>query len=332
MILVEIKTFFTAEGSGAQLFAIMITSGDQIQIYAASAVLLLSNQLLRDTSAWYHIVVKSDTTQGTASDRLKIYLNGSEVTSFATDNRGSYAQNTDYGINSNVKHNIGSNQAGGNFGDYYIAEVNFVDGTAYDASYFGETKNGVWIPKKYTGSYGTQGFRLEFKQTGDGSSTASSSTIGADTSGNGNHYKDTNLDAHDPNMPDSPENNFATLNPLYYLTASTHLSEGNLQLTHEATAHRANAGTMFSKTGKWYFEVRNKTDTSSSSVALGVGLQDIRKILTYSTGDNNYIYYCNNNSPLTSLNTTTNSLGSFVAGAGDIMQVAYDADSGNTSA
>ena len=82
--------------------------------------MLLTSQVLRDLSAWYHIAIASDTTQATATNRLKLYINGSEVTSFDTDNRASYAQDTDYGINSNVKHNIGSNQAGGNFGDYYI--------------------------------------------------------------------------------------------------------------------------------------------------------------------------------------------------------------------
>ena len=289
------QDFFTAEGSGGQLYAIMVTDGDQLQIYAASAVLLLSNQLLRDTSAWYHIVVKSDTTQGTASDRLKIYLNGSEVTSFATDNRGSYAQNTDYGINSNVKHNIGSNQAGGNFGDYYIAEVNFVDGTAYDASYFGETKNGVWIPKKYTGSYGTQGFRLEFKQTGDGSSTASSSTIGADTSGNGNHYKDTNLDAHDSNMPDSPENNFCTMNDIN-ASSNVTMSNGNLT-TVTSSAIEAVVATLGVSSGKWYWEVHINANATESFLGIttprhnndGASFYDSNQLLF--RDDNGSVYY-----------------------------------------
>ena len=280
------QDFFTAEGSGGQLYAIMITSGNQLQIYAASAVLLLSNQLLRDVSAWYHIVVKSDTTQGTASDRLKIYLNGSEITSFATDNRGSYAQNTDYGINSNVKHNIGSNQAGGNFGDYYIAEVNFVDGTAYDASHFGETKNGVWIPKKYTGSYGTQGFHLEFKQTGDGSSTASSSTIGADTA-NSNHYKDTNLDAYDSNMPDSPENNFPTLSPIAKIVHNSpgDLSDGNLKFTLQNANCQSTFTFNATQTGKYYWEVLYASTTANNyqAVTLPKGHHYIRNAFSGST-------------------------------------------------
>jgi len=257
------QDFFTAEGSGGQLYAIMITSGDQLQIYAASAVLLLSNQVLRDLSAWYHIVVKSDTTQGTASDRLKIYLNGSEITSFATDNRASYAQNTDYGINSNVKHNIGSNQAGGNFGDYYIAEVNFVDGNAYDASYFGETKNGVWIPKKYTGSYGTNGFRLQLDQTGVG--TASTSTIGADTSGNTHHFTSSGIAASDCNMPDSPENNFPTMNALEFQenNSGAFLAEGNLKFSNV----NANINSTFgfgNSGGKYYWEYLYVSSTDSN--------------------------------------------------------------------
>jgi len=257
------QDLFTAEGSGAQLFAIQIVDTNKIQIYGVNAVLLQTTQQLRDLSAWYHVVIKSDTTQGTASNRLKIYLNGSEVTSFATDNRATYAQNTDYGINSGVKHNIGSNQAGGNFGDFYIAEVNFVDGTAYDASHFGETKNGVWIPKQFTGTYGTQGFHLEFKEGGDGSSTASSSTIGADTA-NSNHYKDTNLDAYDSNMPDSPENNFSTWNALFRggeqsasIAATSTLLNGNLEVSVPTNSYMGN--TFRPVSGKWYCEFRVKT-------------------------------------------------------------------------
>jgi len=277
------QDLFTAEGSGAQLFAIQIINSDKIQIYGVNAVLLLSNQLLRDLSAWYHIVVASDTTQGTATNRLKVYLNGSEVTSFATDNRATYAQNTDYGINSNVKHNIGSNQAGGNFGDYYIADVNFIDGQALTPTSFGETKNGVWLPIDTSGlTFGTQGFHLEFKQTGDGSSTASSSTIGADTA-NSNHYKDTNLDAYDSNMPDSPENNFCTMNPLHFRASygMATLSEGNL--AYGDTGLSSSWGAQFStfnlNSGKWYAEVLTKGNSSCSVGVMNVGHYGYKKFL-----------------------------------------------------
>jgi hypothetical protein len=295
------QDLFTAEGSGDQLFAIQLIGTDQIQIYGADAVLLVSNQILRDLSSWYHILVASDTTQTTASNRLKLYVNGSEVTSFATDARSSYAQDTDYGVNSNVKHNIGSNQAGGNFGDYYIAEVNFIDGlsffsntsgaanSSFNINSFGETKNGVWIPIEYSGSYGTQGFHLEFKETGDGSSTASSSTIGADTA-NSNHYKDTNLDAYDSNMPDSPENNFCTLNPLENdekfantnQALMTH-SEGNLKFS----GGRNVFGNIGVNSGKWYWEVINTSSTETSVSVSGV--------VTHGARADHYAVYYNRN-------------------------------------
>jgi len=325
-----VHQILNAQVDGNDYFAIYFTDDFKLRVegYTTSQqLILITNRLFRDVSAWYHLVVAVDTTQGTAANRVKIYVNGVQETSFATETYPAEDYDT-YINNDDVRHTLACAYTDDSqrFEGYW-ADTNLIDGLQLAPTSFGEFKNGVWIPINTSGlTFGTNGFRLQFKQVGVG--TASSSTIGADTSGNNNHYTSTNIVASDCAMPDSPENNFATLNPLYYLTASTHLSEGNLQLTHEATAHRANAGTMFSKTGKWYFEVRNKSDTASASVALGVGLQDITKNLVYSTGNYNYIYYCNNNSPLTALNTTNNGLGSFVAGAGDIMQVAYDADSG----
>ena len=138
---------FTATGSGAQLWANMIT-GDQIQVYGNSQVLLLSNALFRDVSAWYHIVFRCDTTQGTASNRLRVYVNGSELTSWATDNRANLTQDGDFGVNSTVAHHIGANQTPGNYLDGYLAEINFIDGTSLGSDSFGETKDGIWIDRK----------------------------------------------------------------------------------------------------------------------------------------------------------------------------------------
>jgi hypothetical protein len=279
---------------------------------------LMSSADLRDVSAWYHVVLAFDTPQASSSDRIKMYINGEQVTSFRAT--PSYpTQNRDLGVNNTELQQVGGSSIG-TFEKFngYLADTYLVDGTALDPTSFGEFKNGVWIPKAYTGSYGTNGFHLEYNDNAN------------DSSGTGNNWTATNIVAGDY-MLDSPTNNFATLNPLYYLTASTHLSEGNLQLTHEAAAHRANAGTMFSKTGKWYFEVHNKTDTSSSSVALGVGLQDISKNLVYASGADNYVFYANNNRGKTVLNTTEvtwSTDGTHAPDAGDIVQVAYDADSG----
>ena len=128
---------------------------------------LITTQVLRDPSAWYHLVVAFDTTQATASNRIKMYLNGEQVTSFSTATYPS--QNFDTLFNTTNEHRIGTLGATYNVGyefDGYMTEVNFVDGQALTADDFGETNdNGVWSPIKYTGTYGTNGFYLPMKET-----------------------------------------------------------------------------------------------------------------------------------------------------------------------
>ena len=323
------RDFLCATGSSAtELWAIQLISANKIQIYGADAVLLVTNARLRDPNAWYHIVVRCNVPASSDAEKLRIYINGTNMNDtgfgFATDGRSSLDESTDYGINANIDHHIGANQTPGNYFYGNLAEYNFIDGTSLGPDSFGETKNGVWIPKEYTGSYGTRGYRLEFKETG---TSANSSGLGADTSGNAGHWTPNAINGHDSNLLDSPENNFATLNTLSFLT-DNRLTQGNLELNHEVTSHRANTVSIAPLTGKWYFEVYNKNDTAGSTHSIGIGLQDATKILEYGSGNDNYIFYCNNNSAITSLNTTTNSLSSFTPAAGNIMQVAYDFDSG----
>tara|TARA_B100000963_G_scaffold173247_1_gene150708 strand:- start:794 stop:2227 length:1434 start_codon:yes stop_codon:yes gene_type:complete len=223
---------------------------------------LYTNQVFRDVSAWYHIVHTIDTTTGTATNRLRLYINGTEVTDFATDQNPS--QNADLALsNSTGDQSIGDDPRDNNdLFDGYMAEYNFVDGTTLDPTYFGETNdNGVWIPKKPdVSSYGTNGFYLEFKQTG---TSANSSGIGADTSGNDNHMSVTNLAAIDVTT-DTPTNNFCTLNPLSAKTLT--FSEGNLHATNNGGAGSA-TGTIAPTNGKWYFEI---TLSGAANFAAGV--------------------------------------------------------------
>ena len=126
----------------------------------------ISSAVLRDVSAWYHIVVSYDSTNGTAEDRIKVYLNGERITSFGTNENPS--SGVDSYVNQNHAHTIGAfvNNNGSSISNYYdgyLSEVNLVDGETLDPTSFGETKNGIWIPKEYTGSYGTNGFYLNFK-------------------------------------------------------------------------------------------------------------------------------------------------------------------------
>jgi len=220
-----------------------------------------STRLFRDPSAWYHIVVALDTTQATNSNGFKMYVNGvQETISF-----NNYNQNISTSFNKDGSTmSIGHRQNdGGNHYDGYVSETHFIDGTQLDASYFGETNdNGVWIPKKYTGSYGTNGFFFEYQQTG---TSANSSGIGADTSGNDNHFTPTNLAAIDVTT-DTPTNNFATFNSVDCASNIT-LTEGNTVATAN-TNHSAVRATMGFRNGKWYWE--QKVVNVSGQPAVGI--------------------------------------------------------------
>jgi len=235
-----------------------------------------TNMKFRDVSAWYHIVIAIDTTDGTAADRCKLFVNGSRITSFETQTNFDQNDTIEWFQSDATVYVSGEFEGGtiANSNDGYIADLNFVDGTQYDASYFGETNdNGVWIPKKFTGTQGTNGFRLEFQQTG---TSANASGMGADTSGNGNHLTPSNLAATDVTV-DTPTNNFCTLNPLdNYFQAAT-FAEGNTKITTNASNYSASSSTIGVANGKWYFEakatdvhdsligVSGQTETSSSN-------------------------------------------------------------------
>ena len=235
---------------------------------------LVTNRLFRDSSAWYHLVFAVDTTQGTAANRIKIYVNGVQETSFSTETYPD--QNLEMEWNNTVKHLIGARTDNSTPSpiqrfDGYMAEVNLVDGTALDPTYFGQTKNGVWIPKLTSVTYGTNGFRLKFDQVGVG--TASTSTIGADTSGNTHHFTSSGIAAHDCAMPDSPENNWCTLNVLEIdeNNSGAALLEGNLKWTNI----NANVDSTFgfgTQGGKYYWEYLYVSSTDSNQYQ-GVTLQ-----------------------------------------------------------
>ena len=254
---------------------------------------LLTNQVLRDVSAWYHLVCVWDSANATAGNRMRIYLNGSEITSFATDNNPTL--NYDSQMNNNVLHNIGR-QSWNNASDFdgYMADVNFIDGEAYDSSYFGETNdNGVWIPKKYDGSYGDTSFFLEFQQTG---TDTDASGIGADTSGETNHWAINNLAAGDITT-DTPTNNFCTYNPLDTGSGST-FSEGNLATN--TGDNKNDIGTIGFENGKWYWEVKAAgsgvvgVQHESVNHLNGTNLNDDVGSVAYST--HHGIIFHNNNS------------------------------------
>jgi len=202
-----------------------------------------TNRAFRDPSAWMHIVLACDTTQATASNRLRLYINGTEETSFSTDNRSTISQSSALPINANsYDHAIGrSSYSASAYFDGYMAEINFVDGSQLAPTSFGETKAGIWIPKDYTGSHGTTGFYLPFDD---------SSALGDDESANTNDWTSSGLAATDVVL-DSPTNNWATMNPLNG-DGGTTWKEGALELS---TANMGNnASTFLMESGKWYWE------------------------------------------------------------------------------
>jgi len=243
----SVMGFFSAcDGSAGNTTWIGFSSDSLAAIAEDGDTSLVTTAGFRDLSAWYHIVFVYDSTQGTAANRQKIYVNGVQETSFSTANYPD--QNLDSFINNDVQHTIGSRvRPSGSpvtFFDGYLAETHFIDGTALTPSSFGETNSatGQWIPKEYTGgSYGTNGFYLKFV----------SGAIGTDSSGNSNTYSATNL-ANSDVVTDSPTNNFATWNPAiptpYYV-----FSDGNLKLT-VPNQWRNGIATMGVSTGKWYWE------------------------------------------------------------------------------
>jgi len=260
---------FGADASGSSNESVIEFDGnDKLKVRIDGSEHRITTQVFRDSSAWYHIVVVFDTTEGTANNRMKIYLNGTQITSFATiANLSQNADATSFN-NANI-HTIGrwGNTANFYF-DGYMAEMNFVDGLALNASYFGETKNGVWIPKEPDVSeYGTNGFRFKFDQVGVG--TASTSTIGADSSGKTNHWTSSGIVASDCALPDSPENNFCTFNSIGRRYGQSYVgtfSEGNLKVASGGNATNV-FGTMainqIASQGGVYFEVRmDSLDTS----------------------------------------------------------------------
>jgi len=258
-----------------------LQSGDQPR--------LESNALFRDTSAWMHIVIANDSTQGTAANRNKVYINGVQYTDWG-DYSDYSTQNADFAVNtSGVRLFVGSGGASATNSYYpfdgYIAEYVFIDGTQYAASDFGETKNGVWIPKDPSGlTFGNNGAYLKFESSGD---------LGNDSSGNNNDFTVTGVAAHDQ-MTDSPTfnsdsngGNFPTYNPLTK-GSYTDLSEGNLKADSNtgADASYPSGNTAFPSSGKWYYEqlieTKNSTYPTPFLVAFGDYGYDLTRGLFWS--------------------------------------------------
>jgi len=262
------QNIFESRPASGSYFLIVLTAtnnatgGNTIRINASSSiggttVNIGIDRFFRDPSAWYHLVLAFDTTQGTASNRIKMYVNGEQTGLNSTYTTYPDQNEEFYWNNNNIMVVGGSAFSSSEDSDIYLAETYNIDGQQLDSSYFGETNdNGVWIPKDASGdlTFGTNGFYLEYKQTG---TSQNSSGIGADTSGNDNHFATTNLAATDVTT-DTPTNNFATLNPLRLdrATAATY-SEGNTKVSISSSHGRTFLSNIAVANGKWYAEFKH---------------------------------------------------------------------------
>jgi len=247
-------TVLRFDGANDRLNAILENGG-------GGSSTLVTTQVFRDLSAWYHIVWAVDTTLATANNRQRLYINGTEVTDFAS--RTNPSQNLDTEVNNTVTTRIGTHRYG-SFSDFYLSEVYLIDGQQLTPSSFGETDTdtGIWKPKAYTGTYGTNGFALFFKN---------SASLGTDSSGNGNTFTVNNLTSIDQTT-DTPTNNFATMNPLNNLSysGSGTLTEGNLQLSYSGGLFHTNA-TMAVNTGKWFWETKGVSNMQQGTIGARIG-------------------------------------------------------------
>jgi len=222
----------------------------------------ITTAVFRDPSAWYHFVIAIDTTQATTADRAKIYVNG--VLQTVTLANGGIGINSNWGFNTANTLNIGRYTGGSSYTDGYMTEINFIDGQALTPSSFGETSTstGVWIPKKFVGTYGTNGFYLPFTDN-SALTTSSNVGLGKDFSGNANYWTTNNISitagsTYDsmtdvPTLTSATAANYAVMNPL---VPNGTITNGNLQVASSTTNGRTTIATIPASTaGSWYCEI-----------------------------------------------------------------------------
>ena len=294
----------------------------------------ITNRKFRDLIGWLHIVAIWDSGNSTADDRIRLYVNGTRETSFSSSSNPD--QNQDSVINGNTlggsdygegKHFIGRYADLTDPSGTYKTEIHFIDGYAYDPSYFGFTDpvTNIWTPKRYEGTYGTNGFYLDF------SDNSSTTTLGIDKSPNGNDFTASNFSvsagAGNDSLEDTPTNNFCTLNPLQK-DSNTTLSEGNLKAAgSSSTDYNTNTrGTFSFSSGKWYYEaVCDSTGVSNGLSMVGWVKTSIR-FSDNPTGGSGVGYRPNKGDYVDF--TADNTTGKPTTSTGTVIQIAIDFDAG----
>ena len=252
-------TFFWQDGASTDHETkIAFDSSNRLFIYdfdgASFNMLLKTNRNFRDISAWYHAIIAVDTTDGTAANRIKMYINGVQETSFETATYPSQNHDTEWNTNNELR--IAKDSSGDYF-DGYLTEIVNVDGTQLAQTSLGEFDSdspNIWKPIELDLTFGTNGFYLDFED---------SSALGNDVSGNNNDFSPSNLAATDQST-DTCTNNFATLNPLDNATSGTStFAEGNLKMTTDKQSRT----TFGASSGKWYVEAKYVNNTAANGIA-----------------------------------------------------------------
>jgi len=331
LLTTEDYDFFAAGASDGATFRFSGGASHTIRIYdfgGSFFMNLITTQVFRDPSAWYHIVLAVDSTQATSSNRVKLYVNGTQVTAFSTAVYPSLNQDCAY-FNNNVIHNIGRNPWGpGQYYDGYLTEVNFIDGQALTPSSFGETDTttGSWKPKAYSGTYGTNGFYLKFSDIA--TTSGSNAGLGKDFSGNANYYNTNNISVtagstydamiDSPTLTSATVANYCTANPLDKVSSDS-TSQGNLLVTVNggaASGVRCNTVNFTSITGKWYWE---GTVTNSGSGRTMFSMK--AEPCNISSGVSSLTWYWR-------ADGVTNLTGAGTFTTNDVIMFAYDSDTG----
>ena len=317
--------------SNTDTFYIGFESNDKIVASSNSSVGLTTAAVFRDVSAWMHLCVVADTNQATAANRLNVYVNGAEVTDF--DSATYPGQGDDTGINQALLHEIGRFNTAFYYSGY-LADVYLIDGQALDPTSFGEfDDNGIWQPIAYSGTYGTNGFHLEFADNSSNTAT----TLGKDTSGNGNNWTPNNLSvtagAGNDSLVDVPTNgvqtdtgvggevrgNYCTINPLQKSSFAT-ISNGNLSYSGGGSSQQSLC-TIGVSSGKWYWE-----DTKVSGTYGFAGIAKGNANLNTFAGNDAASWGYNKNGNKYH-NGTATAYGS-TWDSGDNIGIAFDADAG----
>tara|TARA_Y100000015_G_scaffold42118_1_gene49141 strand:- start:503 stop:2932 length:2430 start_codon:yes stop_codon:yes gene_type:complete len=318
----------------SEVFAVNFSSSHTLNIDLISKTLRITDQVFRDPSAWYHLVLAIDTTQSTASDRLKLYINGSQVTNFSTN--VNFSQNDDTGVNGTFAHQIGRyfrNSSTEHPFDGYMTDIYLIDGLQLTPTSFGSfDSNGVWQAAAYSGTFGTNGFYLGF---GD------SSDLGADSSGNNNDFTANNFSttagAGNDVLFDVPTNGtqtdtgaggevsgcYCVLNPLDQRDGT--LSNGNLDYDL-GSGTKFISGTIAVKSGKWFWEAKAVSGVTNGSVGGRFALSQTPTLRHGENGPFTLFWHATGgiktaiNGTITSRATGTN------YADGDVLGLALDAD------